>query len=192
MEDDFRRFQSRGPVQPANATPSADDTPRRLSFVLSMIWLLRSGWGRVEQAHPTAPTSSLATFDRLKRRERAAHKAAGMKTAKTRQRTAIVVDQPSSWRLSLFRILLYVAFCMLSLQATRNSHQFAAVVGAVTAWNFGEWAAAIRRRRITLIGEVPSVATNAVPRLVAFGALFLADFVGRLRPLLQADRRGAA
>src|SRR5262249_17933206 len=29
----------------------------------------------------------------------------------------------------------------------RNSHQFAAVVGAVTAWNFAEWAAAIRHRR---------------------------------------------
>ena len=46
-----------------------------------------------------------------------------------------------------FRLLLFAAFSFLSLQATRNSHQFAAVVGAVTAWNFGEWAAAIRQRR---------------------------------------------
>ena len=50
----------------------------------------------------------------------------------------------SSWRLSPFRLLLYVAFSVLSLQATRNSHQFAAVVGTVTAWNFAEWAAAFR------------------------------------------------
>ena len=56
----------------------------------------------------------------------------------------------------------------LSFQATRNSHQFAAVVGTVTAWNFGEWAAAVRRRR-------PATATPArrprhrpvAPRLVA-------------------------
>ncbi len=41
-----------------------------------------------------------------------------------------------------FRSLLFAAFSYLSLQATRNSHQFAAVVGTVTAWNFGEWAAA--------------------------------------------------
>ena len=52
------------------------------------------------------------------------------------------------WRLSPFRLLLFAAFSFLSLQATRNSHQFAAVVGTVTAWNFGEWAAAIRRRRV--------------------------------------------
>jgi tetratricopeptide (TPR) repeat protein len=53
----------------------------------------------------------------------------------------------SGWRLSLFRLLLFFAFSALSWQATRNSHQFAAVVGTLTAWNFGEWAAAVRRRR---------------------------------------------
>ena len=46
-----------------------------------------------------------------------------------------------------FDCCCYAAFSFLSLQATRNSHQFAAVVGTVTAWNFGEWAAAIRKRR---------------------------------------------
>ncbi len=55
-----------------------------------------------------------------------------------------------SWRLSLFRGLLFAAFSALSLAATRNSHQFAAVVGTVTAWNFGEWAGAIRARRLRL------------------------------------------
>ena len=48
--------------------------------------------------------------------------------------------------LSPLRLLLFGAFSYLSWQATRNSHQFAAVVGTVTAWNFGEWASAIRRR----------------------------------------------
>ena len=38
----------------------------------------------------------------------------------------------------------------MSLAATRNSHQFAAVVGTVTAWNFAEWAAAIQARRLRL------------------------------------------
>jgi tetratricopeptide (TPR) repeat protein len=52
------------------------------------------------------------------------------------------------WRLSTFRILLFFALSFLSLQATRNSHQFAAVVGAVTAWNVGEWVAAMRARKI--------------------------------------------
>ena len=53
-----------------------------------------------------------------------------------------------TWRLSPFRLLLFAAFSALSWRATRNSHQFAAVVGTVTAWNFGEWAAAMRRRRM--------------------------------------------
>ena len=80
----------------------------------------------------------------------------------------------TSWRLSLFRLLLFAAFSYLSLQATRNSHQFAAVVGSVTAWNFAEWAAAIRRRRAERIGP-ESVATSArailLPRLAAAGAI---------------------
>jgi tetratricopeptide (TPR) repeat protein len=56
-------------------------------------------------------------------------------------------DTSLSWSISPFRLLLFVAFCALSMQATRNSHQFAAVVGTVTAWNFGEWAGAMARRR---------------------------------------------
>src|SRR5690606_37918116 len=47
---------------------------------------------------------------------------------------------PETWQLRPFRLLLFAAFSLLSLKATRNSHQFAAVVGAITAWNFGEWA----------------------------------------------------
>jgi hypothetical protein len=62
------------------------------------------------------------------------------------------------WRLSPLRLLLYLAFSALSWRATRNSHQFAAVVGAMTAWNFGEWAAALRRR------AAPSPASTASSR----------------------------
>ena len=43
-------------------------------------------------------------------------------------------------RFSLFRFLMFVFFSLLSFQATRNSHQFAAVIGTVTAANFAEWA----------------------------------------------------
>ena len=62
-----------------------------------------------------------------------------------------------------------MAFSALSWQATRNSHQFAAVVGTVTAWNFGEWAAAIRKRRAPRF--------EVAPRLVAI-ALIVLVFAG--------------
>ncbi len=39
------------------------------------------------------------------------------------------------WRFDLFRLLLFAAFGYLSLQATRNSSQFALVAGAVLSWN---------------------------------------------------------
>ncbi len=44
-------------------------------------------------------------------------------------------------RFDLFRLLAFAAFAWLSLQATRNSGQFALVAGAVLAWNVGEWSA---------------------------------------------------
>ena len=52
-----------------------------------------------------------------------------------------------------FDFCCFVAFSLLSLQATRNTHQFAAVVGTVTAWNFGEWAATVHKRR-KLLGPI--------------------------------------
>ncbi len=74
------------------------------------------------------------------------------------------------WTLSLFRLLLFAAFTFLSWQATRNSHQFAAVVGTVTAWNLGEWMAAVRRRSWEKHGG-ESLGSAIVPRLAAFGAI---------------------
>lgn len=43
-------------------------------------------------------------------------------------------------RFSLFRFLLFLFFSLLSLQATRNSHQFAAVLGTITAANLAQFA----------------------------------------------------
>ena len=79
-------------------------------------------------------------------------------------------DRDATWRLRPFRVLLFVAFGALGLQATRNSHQFAAVVGAVTAWNFAEWAAAIRRRSAKA-REKQAPDWGVAPRLVAFAAI---------------------
>ena len=67
----------------------------------------------------------------------------------------------------LFRLILFVAFTALSWQATRNSHQFAAVAGAVTAWNLGEWASEVARGRAA---RGKSASTSA-GRLVAFGTI---------------------
>ena len=95
-----------------------------LSFLIPLVWTLATRLRR-PPADPAA---------------KPARKIAGKAGAESYR------DAPA-WRLSLFRLLLFAAFSALSWQATRNSHQFAAVVGTVTAWNFGEWAAAARRRR---------------------------------------------
>ncbi len=79
----------------------------------------------------------------------------------------------------VFRLLLYSAFSLLSLKATRNSHQFAAVVGTVTAWNFGEWAALLASHRAgsakkTTAAQVPSLAGPVLAAalvVMAFGLL---------------------
>lgn len=43
-------------------------------------------------------------------------------------------------RFSIFRLLAFVFFSVLSFQATRNSHQFAAIMGTITAANLAQWA----------------------------------------------------
>ena len=80
-------------------------------------------------------------------------------------------DSVGSWRPHPFRLLLFGAFSALSIAATRNSHQFAAVVGTVTAWNFGEWAAAIRARKLRL--DPAARTPRAWPRVVTFAAIAL-------------------
>ena len=122
----------------------------------------RGGEGVVGRGPRTAGRGKKRSRSRPKPRD-AAQPVVSMDTA---------VDPGTSWRLSPFRILLYTAFCILSLQATRNSHQFAAIVGTVTAWNFAEWAAALGRRRRAREGVRPA-SSDATLRLMALGAVVL-------------------
>jgi tetratricopeptide (TPR) repeat protein len=120
-----------------------------LSFLLPVVW---GGWARLRQARGGADST-------LAKRKRKAKPSAGATPA-------------DSSPVSLFRLLLFVAFSALSLKATRNSHQFAAVVGAVTAWNFGEWAGAVRASRGARRPATPAGAV--VPRLVTLVVLLAA------------------
>ncbi len=83
------------------------------------------------------------------------------------------------WHLSPLRVMLFATFSLLSFKATRNSHQFAAVVGTVTAWNFGEWAAALHFRR----SQKGMVAHPLIPRvatLVVVATIFAVVASGKL------------
>jgi tetratricopeptide (TPR) repeat protein len=116
-----------------------------LSFVIPLAWI--TAWRARHRPY-------LAVATRPGRRKVASH---------------VELAVPS-WRFRLGRLLLWLAFSLLSLRATRNSHQFAAVVGAVTAWNFGEWAFAVRRARAWSGGvrELPHVVGR---RLLTLGAI---------------------
>lgn len=71
-----------------------------------------------------------------------------------RKSTVLEVVSPSArWELRPFRLILFATFAALSWKATRNSHQFAAVAGAVSAWNLGEWAAVMASRRSNRLGN---------------------------------------
>ncbi len=86
--------------------------------------------------------------------------------------------------------LALFGFTFLSMHATRNSHQFAPVVGAVTAWNFGEWAAAIRTRRRER-GSAGSLLGELGRRGVAFGscvACIVAVLSGAYYTAAEEDR----
>ena len=91
-----------------------------------------------------------------------------------------IVDSEDRFRLVPFRVLIYLAFSALSWKATRNSHQFAAVVGAVTAWNFSEWVAAIAARRSnngSTNGNSSGssrIGSIVFPRAIALGAVTIA------------------
>jgi hypothetical protein len=55
--------------------------------------------------------------------------------------------RPRPGRPSPFRLLLFAAFAALALKARRNGFVFAAVAGAVSAWNLAEWATDLVRAR---------------------------------------------
>ncbi len=111
-----------------------------LSFLIPIVW---SVCARLSK---TVETSTLpAKTEKGKKR--------GEKPSKRATKKAATTEPSSGWRPSLFRLVLFVAFSVLSFQATRNSHQFAAVVGTITAWNFAEWASAVRRRSWERLGR---------------------------------------
>jgi tetratricopeptide (TPR) repeat protein len=137
-----------------------------LSFLVPLMWVVavalsggRSSSQPVAETEPALAQKSTSGRPRRKASSRS-------RKGKEKEPEAVA----STWRLSLFRLFLFGAFSYLSLQATRNSHQFAAVVGSVTAWNFAEWAAAVRRRRAERGGAGAGPAPTRVemmPRLVA-------------------------
>jgi tetratricopeptide (TPR) repeat protein len=146
-----------------------------LSFLLPMMWLLGVRLARIGAAPNLAESEKLV---RGRTGSPAGNKGKGTTQSKSTRGQASPRRRAGSpdavavpglgWGISLFRLLLYAAFSMLSLQATRNSHQFAAVVGTVTAWNFGEWAAAIQRRRAAKLGSgTDSASRSLAPRLLA-------------------------
>jgi tetratricopeptide (TPR) repeat protein len=145
-----------------------------LSFLIPLGWQItvsmRADQGRAALGVPDRPATGATESPGRSKKKRSRPKGAGAKAAKVAEAADSNTALAAIWRLSPFRLLLFAAFSFLSLQATRNSHQFGAVVGTVTAWNFGEWAAAIRRRRQMLPPAAPS--RWAIPaRPLAFAAL---------------------
>jgi tetratricopeptide (TPR) repeat protein len=140
-----------------------------LSFVVPVFWLVWTRLRRGGAGDEPEPAGA-------KKSSRGARKG----RARNGVPVAALPDREGGWRISVFRLLLYVAFSALSLQATRNSHQFAAVVGTVTAWNFAEWAAA-RRASAHATASEPAASRSAGigPRVITLVALvFLFFFVG--------------
>ena len=146
-----------------------------LSFLVPLVWVVLTGSDPCPRRRSHARESAKVE----KARE-------GGEAGRARSRPA-----PRGWRLSPFRLLLFGAFSVLSWQATRNSHQFAAVVGSVTAWNFarvgrGRAAAALGAR-----GRTRPAGRRASPRgslaLAAVAAVFAWVATGRF---YEAAARG--
>jgi tetratricopeptide (TPR) repeat protein len=113
------------------------------------------------------------------------------KPARKRRKAASASD--TRWRLSPLRLLLFVAFSALSWRATRNSHQFAAVVGTITAWNFAEWAAVLARHAGTgsAAARRRRLPQGLLPRLATLGlicALFVLVASGNFYALAGEGR----
>jgi tetratricopeptide (TPR) repeat protein len=146
-----------------------------LSFLVPLVWLIIVRVGDAREPLKSGATPAQEIRETAKKEKKNSRpKTPRSKTAKGKppKATTTATDHPSGWRLSPFRLLLYAAFSALSFQATRNSHQFAAVVGTITAWNFGEWAAAVRARRLAR-GAAGAIGSSTGPRLAALGAVGL-------------------
>jgi tetratricopeptide (TPR) repeat protein len=139
-----------------------------LSFLIPSCWSLgvrlfgsnppRAGTGSDEEVRPRSRRTG---------REKSGSQSGAARAGKAGKARAMppALEPVRVWGISLFRLLLYLSFCLLSLQATRNTHQFAAVVGSVTAWNFAEWAALLRQRRASLQATLPK-AWSMRPRMI--------------------------
>ncbi|AMV39760.1 tetratricopeptide repeat protein [Planctomyces sp. SH-PL62] len=146
-----------------------------LSFLLP---ILDAGASRLQGLRAGSGPAAEPAPDGRKRKRAKGADAASRKGGETRRKkaseAAIEAAEPG-WRISLLRLLLFASFSILSFQATRNSHQFAAVVGTVTAWNFAEWAAARHARR-EAAGVDDGRSDGIRPRLVALVALIFLTF----------------
>ena len=145
-----------------------------MSFLIPLLWLVGiTLFGARDPLNAEPAGGKASSTGKAKGPGKArSKKGERKKSAEPGRPRAGAAESGARWRLSPFRLMLFAAFSFLSLQATRNSHQFAAVVGSVTAWNFGEWAAAIRRRRVALAPPESRPALSATanamaPRLVA-------------------------
>ncbi len=129
-----------------------------LSFVIPATW-------RVVTRLQDRASARREVADRVEAKP-VGKKGKSRKSSDRRPPDGLLEDRPLRW----FRLGLYLTFSGLSLMATRNSHQFAAVVGTVTAWNFAEWAAEVAGRRRRLDPKSPTT-PRVWPKLVTLGVL---------------------
>ncbi|MGO8899279.1 MAG: tetratricopeptide repeat protein [Isosphaeraceae bacterium] len=143
-----------------------------LSFLVPIGWLIAVRLRGREADSGAADKPGAAPVPGNSRRSSAARKSSLSSRAGRKKRgAALDLDGgEGSWRISPFRLLMYAAFSLLSLQATRNSHQFAAVVGSVTAWNFAEWVAA-RHQLAAARDQARLVSSGLKPRLATLIAV---------------------
>ncbi|MDG3003959.1 tetratricopeptide repeat protein [Paludisphaera mucosa] len=146
-----------------------------LSFLVP---ILAAGASRVRSLRPDASAAVEDASPTRRKGVKGPDKAAKKAVATRKKKGAVdVVEEPREdvWRVSVLRLLLFAAFSLLSFQATRNSHQFAAVVGTVTAWNFAEWIGSREVARRVRGGEV-AASDGVRPRLIALTALIVLTF----------------
>ncbi len=146
-----------------------------LSFLVPLCWLVgvRLFGSETSRANAAGEGEVRSRSQKTGRERRGSRsKATRAKGAGKPPSTPGGLEPSKVWGISPFRLLLYLTFCLLSLQATRNSHQFAAVAGSVTAWNFAEWAALLRRRRASMQAALRN-SWGVTPRVITGGVMAL-------------------
>ncbi len=142
-----------------------------LSFLVPICWLIAVRLRGREADSGAADKPGAAPVPGNSRRASTRKTSRSSRAARRKRSAALALDgEEGGWRVSPFRLLMFAVFSVLSLQATRNSHQFAAVVGAVTAWNFAEWAAA-RHKLAAARDKARLVASGLMPRLATLIAV---------------------